>query len=392
MISRLVNKLHAGLYRQWFGWLAMKRPPKADPIALTNSSRVLVFSCAGIGDTLTDSVAIKALGETFPGIHIAIVVHHRRRPLVEHNPHVREIFTIRKGLLAFWSLHKKLKTAGPWDAIVHLRGNDPEPRCQSFLLGPNVTVSTPNMTQLSHLCGHTVVQPDWDQTHGVEQTLRLARYIGADTPAPTLVYTVKPEEKSALERHPEIVKLSAKPRLVLQIGGGRRASWRDWPEERWAQFIDLAASELDAAIILLGGRDNLDRAGRIRHLLHQIQVSRLARACGEDIGSIKPRISLPIFDLVGKLSLTESAALLASARAVVSTDTGIMHLAFAVGARVVALIHCNNPANRVGPYAYGQHHAVVQLERPANYRSPKDASMENIAAETVLEKVKEIWQ
>jgi len=31
--------------------------------------------------------------------------------------------------------------AGPWDAILQLRGNDPEPRCLSYLLDPDVTVS-----------------------------------------------------------------------------------------------------------------------------------------------------------------------------------------------------------------------------------------------------------
>jgi heptosyltransferase-2 len=99
----------------------------------------------------------------------------------------------------------------------------------------------------------------------------------------------------------------------------------------------------------------------------------------------------PYYNLVNQLSLAESAALLAGAKAIVSTDTGIMHLGFAVGTRVVALIHCNNPANRVGPYGYGDRHRVVQLPRPENYRTPEDASMADIAAQTVFQKLKEIW-
>ncbi len=95
--------------------------------------------------------------------------------------------------------------------------------------------------------------------------------------------------------------------------------------------------------------------------------------------------------MVGKLSLAESAALLASAHALVSTDTGIMHLGFAVGTRVVAIIHCNNPATRVGPYGYGTRHRVVQLPRPANYQTPADANMADISAHTVFQKLTEIW-
>ncbi len=91
------------------------------------------------------------------------------------NPFVNQVFLFQKGPLAFRRLARELRAAGPWDAILQLRGNDPEPRCLSYLLDPDITVSTPNMTRLSWLCGHNVEQPDWDDTHGVEQTLRLAR-------------------------------------------------------------------------------------------------------------------------------------------------------------------------------------------------------------------------
>lgn len=359
------------VYRGLFSLLARRRPPRKAAISLGARSRVLLFTCAGIGDTLTDSVVFKALAETFPGIHLAAVIHRRRRILAEHNPYCREIFTIEKGPLAFWRLHRQLKAAGPWDAILHLRGNDPEPRCQSFLLNPDATLSVPNMTRYGFLCGHPVFQPDWDETHGVEQTLRMARYVGADTKKPHLVYHVRPEEKAATEKRLAELGLPAdRPRLVMQIGGGRRAHWRDWPVSRYAELIPLARQALGAEIVVLGGKDNLPRAQELARLL-----------AGQ-----------PAYhDLVGKISLAQSAALLQSARAVVSTDTGIMHLSFAVGTRVAALIHCNNPSHRVGPYGYGDRHRVLQLPRPAGYQSPRDADMGEITAAQVMEKVGEIW-
>jgi ADP-heptose:LPS heptosyltransferase len=313
------------------------RQPQARPIRLVSGARVLVFTCAGIGDTLTDSVVFKALRETYPGLHLAAVVHRRRRLLLEHNPYVNQIFLFHKGPLAFWKLQHELRAAGPWDAILQLRGNDPEPRCLSFLLAPDVTVSVPNMTRLSGLCGHQVVQPDWDATHGVEQTLRVARYVGADTSEPQLVYQVRDEERTRLEEKLRGLGVGEKPRLVLQLGGG----------------------------------DQEDR--------------RL------ELESFFPGQTRPYHDVVGKFTLAESAALLASARTLVSTDTGIMHLGFAVGTRVVAIIHCNNPASRVGPYGYGDRHRVVQLARPENYRTPADADMGDITAEQVFAEVREVW-
>ena len=370
-MASLISRISAYGYETLFRALAKRRPPHQRAIALGPRSRVLCFTCAGIGDTLTDSVVFKALHETFPGIHLAGVVHRRRRLLPEHNPYLNQVFLFHKGPMAFSKLKNELRAAGPWDAILHLRGNDPEPRCLSYLLDPDVTVSVPNMTRFGWLCGHHVVQPDWDDTHGVEQTLRIARYVGADTKEPHLVFEVKERDRVSLEEKLNGLKVGAKPRLVLQLGGGRRASWRDWPVERYGEILRLAARELSAEIFVLGGGDQGDR-------LRQLE--------GIFAGEAKS-----YHDVVGKLSLAESAALLSSARTLVSTDTGIMHMGFAVGTRVVALIHCNNPSHRVGPYGYGDRHRVVQLPRPVNYRTPADANMADISANVVFEKLQEIW-
>jgi len=362
--------LNESAYRLLFRHLSAAHPPQPAPIQLAPQSRVLLFSCAGIGDTLTDSVVCKALAETWPGIHLAMVAHRRRRLLADHNPHVRQVFTIEKGPWAFYQLHRTLQQAGPWHAILHLRGNDPEPRCQSFLLNPDITLSIPQMTRYGWLCGHTVPQPDWEENHGVVQTLRLAEHLGARTATPHLVYQVQPSERDILESKMKTFGLSeAKPRVVLQIGGGRRASWRDWPLPRFRELIHLLAAQYDADLILLGGTDQMPKAATLQQSLN-----------------------LPcLHNLTGRINLAESAALLQSARCLVSTDTGIMHLGFAVGTRVVALIHCNNPAHRVGPYGYGDRHRVLQLPRPEGYRTPADASMNEITAEQVLRKVAEVW-
>jgi len=371
-MASFISQISASGYETIFRTLARRRPPKARPIELTSKSRVLCFSCAGIGDTLTDSVVFKALKETYPGIHLAGVVHRRRQLLLEHNPYVDQLFTFHKGPKTFWELKKALQAAGPWDAILQLRGNDPEPRCLSFLLDPDVTVSTPNMTKLSWLCGHNVEQPDWDETHGVEQTLRLAQYVGANTLRAHLVYDVTEEDRDRLARKLRDYLPGHWPRLVLQLGGGKRASWRDWPIERYAQLLRLIVSnDLNAEIFVLGGEDQLERLKELnRHF---------------------PRDGRPYHSVVNQLTLSDSAALLASARALVTTDTGIMHLGFAVGTRVLSLIHCNNPAGRVGPYGYGQRHPVIQLPRPAHYQTPADADMADINAQTVFLKLKEIW-
>jgi heptosyltransferase-2 len=58
-----------------------------------------------------------------------------------------------------------------------------------------------------------------------------------------------------------------------------------------------------------------------------------------EIGGLFP----PLLDLTDRLSLSESATVMASCRAVVATDSGPMHMADAVGVPLVALFGAKNP-------------------------------------------------
>src|ERR1700735_5673038 len=96
-MASLLSRLSATGYTAIFRALAVRRQPQPKPIQLHPSALVLCFTCAGMGYTLTDSVVFKALKETFPGLHVAAVVHRRRRLLVEHNPYVDRTFLFHTG-------------------------------------------------------------------------------------------------------------------------------------------------------------------------------------------------------------------------------------------------------------------------------------------------------
>jgi heptosyltransferase-1 len=63
-------------------------------------------------------------------------------------------------------------------------------------------------------------------------------------------------------------------------------------------------------------------------------------------------------DLVGRTSLPELALIMKQAQLAVTTDTGPMHLAAAVGTRTVALFGPTAPW-RTGPF--GEGHEIVRL-------------------------------
>jgi len=98
-------------------------------------------------------------------------------------------------------------------------------------------------------------------------------------------------------------------------------------------------------------------------------------------------------NLGGKTSLPVLAEIYKSARAVITTDSGPMHLAAAVGTPVIALFGPTDPA-RTGPYGKG--HTVIRSNLPCSPCLLKKCStkecMEKITPEQVYAAVERICQ
>jgi ADP-heptose:LPS heptosyltransferase len=355
----LINRFLFTCFYLVFRVLARWYPPTPQDLKREPLERILVFSAAGIGDTLTDSPAIRALKETFPRSTITVVTHRRRSILVEHNPLVDQVVLYHKSLFRFFSLRRELREFQP-NVIVMLRGNDPDLWPLAYSINRHAVVSCRVMTRFSFLISHPVSIPAWDQTHGVEQTLEIVRALGADTRNRRLVYQVEREEEDRVREKLDAYFPHSRPLVIFQVGGGRRSAWRDWPEQNFIGLAQRLLAQYDINLILLGGQD-LSQKGRTIHL------------------------ALPerTLNLAGLLTLEESAALLSMAKILVSTDTGIMHLGFAVGVDTLAMIHCNNPASRVGPYDYGEQHRVVQLQPPPGTRASKKVPMSLLTVDEV---------
>jgi heptosyltransferase-3 len=114
-------------------------------------------------------------------------------------------------------------------------------------------------------------------------------------------------------------KKSAQPTVILYVDAP--VSERIWPPERFAEVADFATQRLDAAVIVISGRDRTDLAARVR------------------MASRKPeRLSV-----CTELTLPQLASVIASADLLISNDTGPMHIGPAVGVRTLGLFSAGYP-------------------------------------------------
>ena len=174
--------------------------------------------------------------------------------------------------------------------------------------------------------------------------------------------------------------------LLLEIGldpdepfivfapGAAYGQAKQWLPDRFAQLAGLIINERGWSVLMVGSRADRSACAGI--------ASRL--------GSTGSRMNR-LVDLSGKTDLPALAGVLSRARAVVSNDSGAMHLAGAVGVKVVAIFGATNE-KRTSPLRAGEsapEPVILTHEvfcRPCMLREcPIDhRCMRGISAETVF--------
>jgi hypothetical protein len=165
-----------------------------------------------------------------------------------------------------------------------------------------------------------------------------------------------------------------RPTIALQLA--TRHAKRSWPLANYARLTRLLIEAWDAEIRLLGTAEE--------------------RALGEEVRQSLPRSCRErVINLQGQTSLKELAEILRTVHLVVSGDTGTLHLAAALGARVMGIFLGPASCFETGPY--GEKLTVIQAEpvchpcAEAGPDCPEPVCREMITPELVAQVVSVVW-
>jgi len=138
----------------------------------------------------------------------------------------------------------------------------------------------------------------------------------------------------------EPIGQSEGPWIGLLVGAGEQE--RLVPITAWTSLIaDCLGYLHQSRIVLLGGGPEQERANRIQTALPSSLLGR-------------------VWDTTGRLSLKELALVLTRCDVVIGADTGPLHLAAAVGSKVIGWYFARARVHETGPY--GEDHWVWQAE------------------------------
>ncbi|MBI1865832.1 MAG: glycosyltransferase family 9 protein [Nitrospirae bacterium] len=305
-----------------------RRPPPSKDIRSARS--VIVFSTTAIGDTLMNTPAIRALRKALPGARLTAVADRRRADLLRHNPHIDALVIYPGKFRKLFSLFKKLRAARPdWAVVLH--GNDPDIPILAYLSGAPGRAGW-RESRMSFLFTHA---PTIDRDLPfVRRRLDLLAELGVPEEGERTEITIPPDAREAAARRLAAAGVDGAEEIVaFHPFGSRRSKW--WPEGNGRTFVQRLTRETGRRTVVLGGEKEKASAEAF-------------------FGRMDER---PVV-LCGEMGLLETGALLLRCAALVTTDSGPMHLGFALDVPTVALF---------GPEDF-RHYGVGHREGKAVFR------------------------
>ncbi|HEX2898747.1 MAG TPA: glycosyltransferase family 9 protein [Bacteroidia bacterium] len=274
--------------------------------------KILVIRLSSIGDIVLTSPIIRSLHQCFPEAAIHFLTKKAFGSLLQHHPQIAKVHLYDGDLGA---TIRELKAEG-FDQVVDLHRNLRSRRIKLQLGVAATTYSKDRWAVVLHTKFGIGKLP---KVHTVERYARAIQPLGCRLDDRGLDFFL-PDEARVLAQAIVGRHFSEKP-IAVVLGGNYFT--KRWPKE---YFVDLL-NGLSLPVLLLGGKSE-----------------------AEDAQWITERLTVQVLNTVAQHDLLLSAALLEKSRFVITHDTGLMHIATALGLPIYSIWGNTVPELGFAPY------------------------------------------
>jgi heptosyltransferase-2 len=292
---------------------------------------ILAVRFSSIGDVLLTTPLLRALRRRHPQARITVLTKKASAPLLEDSPHLNEVIALAPDD-SLAALASRLRAEG-YTHLLDLHDNLRSRILRALVPGP--WRGYPKYRAARALLIHAkrdrypVHQPVAERYFAAARGLDVV----ADGDPPELFLS----PRAAAEADAWLAETGlGRSRPLVAVAPGAAHATKRWPPEHWRDLVDrILAANLDVAAV--GGTAD-------------VAIAEAVTAGGGDRSR----------SAAGRFGLQATGALLRRARAVVSGDTGVMHMATAVGTPVVALF--GPTVEAFGFFPYTRRAEVIQLD------------------------------
>jgi lipopolysaccharide heptosyltransferase II len=282
--------------------------------------KVLLVRLRSIGDTVLSTSSLAALKRFIPNAQIDILVETWVAPVLDGHPKAHGVITIERNSLSARAKVARQIRSERYDVVYNLHGGTTA-TLLTRATGARHRVGYASY-QYAQLHNHQAPSPSllWEQekTHSVEQQLALLGWTGVPvTDRPPTELAVTGRASNAVEERLQLAGLNEKK--IALIHPAAAFATKQWAAEKFARVVEFLADYGFSSVAIAGPTESE-------------VLNSLIENCAAEIAT---------FDL----SLPEVTALAARSQLFVGNDSGIAHIASAVGTPSVVIFGSSNIAH-----------------------------------------------
>jgi lipopolysaccharide heptosyltransferase II len=286
---------------------------------------ILLVLHGSIGDVARALPLANLIDRKFPNAKLTWAIEPPSLPLIEHHPAVDAVILFDRP--RWWKqLVPFLRTirASRFDLVLDLQRHLKSGMISRWSgAGHRLGFHRRDAKEFNWVFNNRHIPALGNGQSKLNHYLKFAEYLGIVPEPVEWKLFLTEAEQVGVDRHLEGVSGGFAALFV-----GSRWESKNWFPSQMASCAELIQQRHGLGVILLGSKQDVTRA-------REVEIS-----CRRSI-----------VNLAGRTSLREAVGIIAKANVAVGPDTGLMHVAAAVGTPVVSLWGATNPA-RTGPYGF----------------------------------------
>lgn len=286
--------------------------------------KILIIRFSSIGDIVLTTPVVRCIKQQLPGAEVHFLTKRKFKGVIEHNPYIDKLVCIESYIGEVASQLRKER----YDHIVDLHHNSRTLQLKALLGKSALTFNKLNFEKMLMVNFRINRLPD---KHIVDRYFEAIAPLGVRNDRQGLDYFIPAQDEIDVT---SFLPASFHAGYDALVAGGSYYTKRI-PENKLKEICALSARP----VVMVGGPEDAPAAERI---VQELQGK--------------------VLHFCGKINLNQSASLIKQAQRVISSDTGLMHIAAAYKKNIVSVWGNTIPEFGMYPYQPGEGSKIAEVK------------------------------
>jgi ADP-heptose:LPS heptosyltransferase len=285
--------------------------------------KILIIRFSSIGDIVLTTPVVRCLKQQIPNAEVHFLTKHSFVTLVENNPYISKIYSIKNKVTEIGSTLKKEK----YDVVIDLHHNLRSARAKRMLRAKTFSFNKLNIEKWLLVNFKINTLP---KVHIVDRYFDAIKALGVVNDGAGLNYYIPEQDRVDVSA---TFNLNTNQFHALVVGGSYYT--KRIPINKLQEICTLS----DKPLIVLGGKEDT--------------------AIGLQL---EKEFAGKVFSACGKYNINQSAFITQQADKVITSDTGLMHIASVFKKDIISLWGNTVPEFGMYPYLPGKHSKILEVK------------------------------